>query len=239
MIDDGYDNQSFSIDDPDASPRTSVAPVAEPNKSGAEKDSKTSGLDKNDDDNDDIVDVKKIKTEENQNTIRRRLEPTQTTNTNDANNIEAAPDEPKKSKDGKPVFSFGRAIALIWDHFISAYSNRTVIQWSFWWALAMCGFLQVQSYVQLLWQQIDPNQENFYNGAVEATLTLFGALGAISAGFLNSQRFEKWDMLILTVCSGLEGGFILIAAFTNTVWIAYLMYILFGVLYQFMITVAR
>lgn len=45
-------------------------------------------------------------------------------------------------------------------------------------------------------------------------------------------------MWILTGCSILEGAFILWAAFTNNVWIAYSMYVAFGVLYQFMITVA-
>lgn len=128
---------------------------------------------------------------------------------------------------------------MLWEHFIAAYSNKTVVLWSLWWALAMCGFLQVQTYIQFLWQEIDTDQENFYNGGVEAILTLFGALAAIAAGFLNSKKFEKWYMWILTGCSILEGGFILWAAFTNNVWIAYSMYIAFGVLYQFMITVAR
>lgn len=31
---------------------------------------------------------------------------------------------------------------------------------------------QVQSYVQLLWQQIDENKENVYNGAAEGVVDL-------------------------------------------------------------------
>ncbi|GAB0088508.1 hypothetical protein DMENIID0001_029550 [Sergentomyia squamirostris] len=40
-------------------------------------------------------------------------------------------------------FSCQRATMLLWQHFIAGYSNRTVFQWSLWWSLAMCGFLQV------------------------------------------------------------------------------------------------
>ena len=83
-----------------------------------------------------------------------------------------------QSKDIKPKFSWDRASKLLWNHFIVSYSNRTVLIYSIWWALSTAGYLQIISYVQLLWQQIDPDQENFYNGGVEASLTLFGALSA-------------------------------------------------------------
>ncbi|KAG4067547.1 hypothetical protein HA402_005319 [Bradysia odoriphaga] len=138
----------------------------------------------------------------------------------------------------QPKFSCHGAFELFWIHFKISYSNKVVIQWSFWWALAMCGFLQVQSYVQLLWQQIDPDKENLYNGAAEGILTLSGALSAFAAGLLNSKKFVQWDVWILAGCSLLEGGFILWSALTHNVWIAYVMYILFGTVYHFMITMA-
>lgn len=94
-------------------------------------------------------------------------------------------------------------------------------------------------YIQFLWQQTNPDHENVYNGAVEAALTLLGALGALTAGYLDSKRFERWDMWLLTVCSGLQGSALVWAAFTSSVWISYVMYIIFGILYHFMITVAR
>lgn len=72
--------------------------------------------------------------------------------------------------EAKPTFSCHGALELFWIHFKISYSNKVVIQWSFWWALAMCGFLQVQSYVQLLWQEIDQDKENVYNGAAEGTV---------------------------------------------------------------------
>jgi thiamine transporter 2/3 len=79
-----------------------------------------------------------------------------------------------------PKFSGKRAINLMWHHFVDAYTNHTVIEWSLWWALATAGFGLVHGYSQLLWQQIDPNLENFYNGGVEAVLTFFGALSAFT-----------------------------------------------------------
>lgn len=44
----------------------------------------------------------------------------------------------------EPRFSCHGAQELFWIHFKISYSNKIVIQWSFWWALAMCGFLQVR-----------------------------------------------------------------------------------------------
>lgn len=136
----------------------------------------------------------------------------------------------------KSKFSWTRARTLLWDHFIQAYSNKTVLIWSIWWALAMGGFLQIQSYVQVLW--LDIEQKNSFNGAVEATLTLFGAISCLVAGYISNETFEKFDMWILTSCSLVEGIFIVISSQTNSIWIAYSMYILFGVVYMFMITLA-
>lgn len=138
----------------------------------------------------------------------------------------------------KPQFSYPRAFKLLWQHFLESYSNLKVIQWSVWWALAMAGFLMVQIYVQLLWQEIDYGRENLLNAGVEAALTLFGAIAAFLAGLLTSKTFKKYDLWILTFCSLLEGIFIVISSQTTNIWTAYSMYVLFGILYSFMITIA-
>lgn len=107
----------------------------------------------------------------------------------------------------------------------------------------MAGFLMVQVYVQLLWNDIYNHGESEEAGAplnagVEATLTLFGAISAFLAGYLTSQTFKKFDLWILTICSLLEGVFIIVSSQTSSIWVAYSMYVLFGVLYMFMITIA-
>lgn len=168
----------------------------------------------------------------------------ETTNNDNITSMDIAGGDSKAKRNSstvtltKPKFSWTRARNLLWDHFIQAYSNRTILIWSIWWSLAMGGFLQIQSYVQLLWQDIDPKQENFFNGGVEAALTLFGAISCLTAGFISSEKFEKFDLWILTFCSLLEGAFIIVSSQTNSIWTAYILYVLFGVVYMFMITLA-
>lgn len=127
---------------------------------------------------------------------------------------------------------------MLWKHFLDSYSNLKIVQWSFWWALAMAGFLMVQFYVQLLWQVVDKDRENLFNAGVEAFLTLFGAISAFLAGFMTSRTFQKYDLWILSACSLLQGIMIIISSQTNNIWVAYSMYILFGISFSFMITIA-
>lgn len=132
-----------------------------------------------------------------------------------------------------------RAVSLLWHHFIESYSDPVVVLWSLWWALALCGFTQVQMYMQLLWRVINPDHENVWNGAVEATLTLLGVAGAFAAGFINNKRFEAWNRWVLTVCSATLGGVLLWGTLTDSVWISYVAYVIFGMLMHFMVTLAR
>uniref|UniRef100_A0A182PFY6 Reduced folate carrier n=1 Tax=Anopheles epiroticus TaxID=199890 RepID=A0A182PFY6_9DIPT len=138
----------------------------------------------------------------------------------------------------KARFSASRAVRLLWKHLISAYRQLPVVQWSLWWALAMAGFIQVQVYVQLLWHEIDQQQGTLFNGGAEALLTLLGALSALAAGYIANRIFEQWALWILTVCSGLQGGLIFYSGFATNIWVAYVLYILFGTLYLFMVTMA-
>lgn len=131
------------------------------------------------------------------------------------------------------------AVGLLWHHFIESYSDPVIVQWSLWWALAMCGFTQVQMYIQFLWQLINPDHANVWNGAVEATLTLFGVAGAFAASYINSKRFEAWNLWVLTVCSATLGGVLLWGTLTDSVWISYVAYVIFGMLTHFMVTLAR
>lgn len=131
------------------------------------------------------------------------------------------------------------ALRLLYGHFIESYSDPVVVQWSLWWALAMCGFTQVQMYSQFLWQTINPDHANVFNGAVEAMLTLLSVAGAFAAGFIKSKRFEAYNVWVLTVCSALQGGVLLWGTLTDSVWIAYIGYVIFGVLTHFMVTLAR
>lgn len=49
----------------------------------------------------------------------------------------------QRSEKNNSTFSTKRAVGLLWNHFRESYSDLVVVQWSLWWALAMCGFTQV------------------------------------------------------------------------------------------------
>lgn len=93
-------------------------------------------------------------------------------------NAEMTIDENVQNAENKVQFSWERASKLLWNHFKTSYSNRTILVFSIFWALSTAGYILIISYVQVLWKEINSDQENLYNGAVEALLTFSGALSA-------------------------------------------------------------
>lgn len=51
----------------------------------------------------------------------------------------------EQTKNDQTKFSVKGAVKLLWTHLINSYSDKIIIQWSIWWALAMCGYMQVSS----------------------------------------------------------------------------------------------
>lgn len=130
------------------------------------------------------------------------------------------------------------AFSLMKRHFVEFVTNKYVVKWSLWWALATCGFIQVQTYMQPLWSEIGVTRDQtIYNGAVEAALTILGFLGALGAGFLKADWKQKGE-LVLTISSILSGAILIISSQAKYVWISYVCYVAFGGLYHFMITIA-
>ncbi|XP_021934275.1 thiamine transporter 2-like isoform X2 [Zootermopsis nevadensis] len=136
-----------------------------------------------------------------------------------------------------------KAYYYLWKDFTTSYTNLYVLKWSFWWALATCGFLQSLSYIQLVWQEIivenhQDSNTDLYNGAVEALYTLVGAATSLGLGWLHFN----WHILgeaTLAVCSIIEGVLLIMSAMTNSMIVAYILYVLFGVIYHTVITVAN
>ncbi|XP_058130692.1 thiamine transporter 2-like [Anopheles coustani] len=130
------------------------------------------------------------------------------------------------------------AFVLLWSHFRTSYTNRSVLQWSIWYALAMAGYIQILAYVQALWSSIDETQPAVWNGAVEAALTLLGAIVSLLAGYLHSGFLKpRTSLLALAVLSFAAGGAMFLATKTNDLIVSYLGYMIFCVLYAFAITV--
>lgn len=139
----------------------------------------------------------------------------------------------------KPVEKRVSAFKLLWSQFKQSYANIEVVQWSLWYAIGTCGFYQVTSYIQVLWDTIDSSQEMVWNGAVEAGVTLLSALVTTFAekihGALLSKSSSLWTLTILTTFSGLS---ILLGTKTSILYVSYVGYILFCTLFAFTITIS-
>jgi len=48
-----------------------------------------------------------------------------------------------------------RPLQLLWSHFRSAYTNPLVLQWSLWYAIGLAGYLQVTTYMQVVWKSFE------------------------------------------------------------------------------------
>ncbi|XP_020287296.1 thiamine transporter 1-like [Pseudomyrmex gracilis] len=137
-----------------------------------------------------------------------------------------------------PLFyKIRNAYVLLWKHFVQAYANDRVLKWSVWWALATCGYLQVISYVQLLWQTAVGPDDEIYNGAVDFIYAILSAAIVFCIGMMRLN----WNLLgdiTLFVFSLLEGLILLLMSFSDNIWFLYAGYIIFGVIYHTMVTVA-
>lgn len=90
----------------------------------------------------------------------------------------------------------------------------------------------------MLWKEIDALETNVYNGAVEAIITLLGAAAAIIAGHMDKKNTQN-NTTILFLCTMFQAGFVIWASQTSSLYNAYTAYILFGMIYHYMITIAR
>nr|XP_012222669.1 PREDICTED: thiamine transporter 2-like [Linepithema humile] len=129
------------------------------------------------------------------------------------------------------------AYALLWKHFVQAYTDYRVVKWSVWWALATCGYLQVINYMQLLWQTAVGPNDMIYNGAVDFIYAIVGAVTVFCVGKVRLNWTLIGDIM-LSVFSLLEGVILLASSYSHNIWLLYAAYVTFGVIYHTMVTVA-
>lgn len=129
------------------------------------------------------------------------------------------------------------AYMLISKHFISAYTNKTVILWSIFYSISFCLFFQIFAYIQVLWLNIEDNAS--WNATVDALFTFSGAIFALLAGKIQISFLKRQTptFLVLIIMSILQGVIIILAANSSTLFQCYLMFILFGIIYSFSITI--
>ncbi|KAH8374644.1 hypothetical protein KR200_002395 [Drosophila serrata] len=132
-----------------------------------------------------------------------------------------------------------QALQLLWSHFQNAYTNPLVVQWSLWYAMSLAGFLQISTYMQVVWKSFENEPTILWNGAVDAALTLLSAVFALLAGYFHAGRLStSTSMLSMALLTILEGGCVLLACWTSNIYLSYLGYVLYGALFAFTITVA-
>ena len=122
--------------------------------------------------------------------------------------------------------------------FIKFYSQLSLLKWSIWWALAMCGVFQVYNYVQSLWKEVAGSHDHEWNGLVEALATLCSAIAAVSLSFLK-VNWSVWGELTIGVLSLLDSLVLLFASSASQLWGVYVSHILYRSTYSFLITIAR
>ncbi|CAG4921256.1 unnamed protein product [Colias eurytheme] len=134
------------------------------------------------------------------------------------------------------------AATLISRHARSAYSRPKVVAWSALYAAALALFVQAQTYVQLLWAQIQRESDVpiAYNGAVEAIQTLLGAFGAFLSSYCARASLPAPVAAVqgLAVFVAAHGLAVFVAAHVPNVFVSYAGYIVMCILYHYTITLA-
>ncbi|XP_031564271.1 thiamine transporter 2-like [Actinia tenebrosa] len=135
--------------------------------------------------------------------------------------------------------SWKLSLRLMWRDFKECYSKNELLKWSLWWAFGTCGEFMVENYVQNLWDDIYSARKHkkIYNGGVTALSNVFGASVALLLGYLK-VNWSVFGELVLGVVSVADAFFLYISAHTSSIWLAYLMYILFRMAYTFLVTIA-
>ncbi len=124
--------------------------------------------------------------------------------------------------------------------FLKFYRQLNLLRWSVWWALAMCGVLQVGNYVQSLWKEVarSSGAAYTYNGLVEAMATLCSAGAAFMLSFLRVD-WSLWGEATIGLLSLLDAAVLFLSAVLPYLWAVYLCHIVYRTTYAFLITIAR
>ncbi|OWR51463.1 hypothetical protein KGM_208749A, partial [Danaus plexippus plexippus] len=97
-----------------------------------------------------------------------------------------------------------------------AYTRPKVLVWSALYAATLALFVQTQTYIQLLWKQIQKGTDSpvVYNGAVEATQTLLGAVGSFASSHLTRALYPG-------LAGVAQGTAVFLGAFIDNVFVSY------------------
>uniref|UniRef100_A0A7E4VBB4 Reduced folate carrier n=1 Tax=Panagrellus redivivus TaxID=6233 RepID=A0A7E4VBB4_PANRE len=124
-------------------------------------------------------------------------------------------------------------------NFVNYYSKMTILKWSLWWAMATCGELQIESYAQTLFGQLqDANGDNNFNGFIEAAWPFFGMIAILAVEKANID-WNRWGEACLSIAAIADSVLLIIMSQAGQLWLMYACFVLFRVFYQIMITIAQ
>lgn len=148
-------------------------------------------------------------------------------------------DNALEGEGGEPKNRTKSALNLIWMHFKTSYQNKTVVLWSFYYAIALCFYIQIAAYIQVLWVEVNHTEESIYNGYVDALATLLGVGATLMAGKIHMSFLKKQNrtLLVLIFMSSLQGALIVLTATSQSLLPCYIFYICFSIAYAFGITI--
>ncbi|KAK0402505.1 hypothetical protein QR680_016371 [Steinernema hermaphroditum] len=131
-------------------------------------------------------------------------------------------------------------VTYLWHDAKQVYSNTFMVKWSLWWALTMCGYLQIGNYIQTLWAQVQDTSEqsDVYNGFVEALCPLISGGSILLLQWLKID-WKRWGELWLALAALLDFALLYVLSMANGIWLMYFMYGTYHVLYHIMITVSQ
>ena len=160
-------------------------------------------------------------------------------NTSDSNNVFLV-DNTRGDEDTRTncLGKWRLSLLSLFKAFKKSYSNKTLLQWSIWWALATCGHLQIGNYIQNLWEETQGPGKSTLNGGVEAAGTLCGAIVALLLSFIKVEWGIMGQMLLGCI-SVLDAALLFIMARTGSIWMSYITYVCYRMSYTFLITIAR
>uniref|UniRef100_A0A0A9WX16 Thiamine transporter 2 n=1 Tax=Lygus hesperus TaxID=30085 RepID=A0A0A9WX16_LYGHE len=129
---------------------------------------------------------------------------------------------------------------ILWNDFISAFKQRNVWKWIFWWTVADGIYLQVMQVIQLLWEEMhDKNEKDvLLNGVVDAVCTLSAAIGAYLFGKWRCD-WNKYGNIAVAAFSMVLGNILVAMSFISSLPVSYVLYVLFFVFYNSAVTIAR
>lgn len=134
------------------------------------------------------------------------------------------------------VVSVKEVKQMIFNDFKSAYGDMYVAKKCFWWIFAVTGYIIVATYIQVLWEEVNNNKQDLMNGAVESLHTLCGAAGAYMVGLIYCD-WKKFGDIVFSIGTLVLALLLFVIYNSNTLWIIYVLYIMFGTLYNVLLTI--